>query len=713
MAVDDVANAPENQLVRIPVLDNDTDPDGNMLVIAETTHGAKGIVTVNSAANAVLYAPSRTRLVSVAGNNQRGRIGEELLEPLIIRVEDEFNNPLAGVPVTAEILQGAAVFVVGNNESLTRTETTNEAGEVLFFLRVDNAAADDVAVRIAPSDIDMFTYTVCDNVPSTLCNTATVTILTNRPNTPPVALNDDTFTRIGEPLTIDVLANDSDADGDELTIVAVTQAANGAVVTNSNNTVTYIPPNFEGPDSFTYTISDGDGATATATVTVVVLPRNIQNSTIPVAFDGIATTPANTPVTIDVLDNDLNAFLSTVTQGSNGGMVEINATNIFNQMVTYTPAAGFIGIDTFTYTVTGLSNITDTATVTVTVTSGANQPPVVNNPGDLLSAEGEVVSLQIIANDPDGGPLFYMAMGLPPELTIDAQTGLISGTINPKAADGSPYLVTLTVFDGAATVSTAFTWSVIEAVGIRFVVGDRFSPATPAALQNLTFPFADGAAFDLALLGMPVTLIFGDFTANAGAFTLTAGDFSASGTATIASCTLDVTASTFPSAQGPQGGDSVNLDPCEIDTGDGSLRVVNAGTGAVSTSDSPTFLTTLSRGGRSGIGDAQQVVVRDQAAWEASWAAHTTTQPLPSVDFNRETVVAVFLGSRPNAGFSVTITAATPSASGEQLVVHFAETTPGGSCLVLPVITQPFHIVKVPRSEAEVVFMGTIRVEDC
>uniref|UniRef100_UPI002610B880 Ig-like domain-containing protein n=1 Tax=uncultured Christiangramia sp. TaxID=503836 RepID=UPI002610B880 len=67
------------------------------------------------------------------------------------------------------------------------------------------------------------------------------------------------------PVQIDVLNNDSDPDGDELTVTEVTQPGNGSAVINTDGTVTYSPnANFNGTDTFTYTISDGNGGTDTA-----------------------------------------------------------------------------------------------------------------------------------------------------------------------------------------------------------------------------------------------------------------------------------------------------------------------------------------------------------------------------------------------------------------------------------------------------------------
>jgi hypothetical protein len=95
-------------------------------------------------------------------------------------------------------------------------------------------------------------------------------------NHPPVANNDSATTQAGLAVTVAVLANDTDPDGDALTVTGVTQGANGTVVINNGTTVTYTPKNgFSGTDTFTYTISDGQGGTATATVSVTVKPSTL------------------------------------------------------------------------------------------------------------------------------------------------------------------------------------------------------------------------------------------------------------------------------------------------------------------------------------------------------------------------------------------------------------------------------------------------------
>jgi hypothetical protein len=106
-------------------------------------------------------------------------------------------------------------------------------------------------------------------------------------NSPPIAVNDAVTVTAGVAATIDVLDNDSDPDGDPLSIVAVGDPAHGAAAITAQNTILYTSADgFTGVDTFTYTISDGNGGQAIATVTVTVAaPAN------------------NPPVAVDVLRN--------------------------------------------------------------------------------------------------------------------------------------------------------------------------------------------------------------------------------------------------------------------------------------------------------------------------------------------------------------------------------------------------------------------------
>jgi len=185
-------------------------------------------------------------------------------------------------------------------------------------------------------------------------------------NAAPVAANDTALTQMDTPVTVDVLANDSDADSDALSITSYAQGANGTVAAAAGG-LTYTPnAGFFGTDSFTYTIADPKGAAATATVTVTV-------NKAPVAAPDPAQTEVGVAITVAVLtndhDDDGDALAVILVGAAANGSVTLNS----GGTVTYTPNAGFTGQDQFLYTISDGKGGTSSAEVLVTV-----------NPKDVL-----------------------------------------------------------------------------------------------------------------------------------------------------------------------------------------------------------------------------------------------------------------------------------------------------------------------------------------
>ena len=210
---------------------------------------------------------------------------------------------------------------------------------------------------------DSFDYTVADGQGGT--DTATVSVDVTTDNNSPIAVDDSATTDEDITGTINVLSNDTDVDGDALTVDISTQPTNGSVVINTDETVSYTPAsNFNGSDSFGYIVSDGQGGTDTATVTVTVIA--VQDA--PIAVDDIVITSPDVAVIIDVLSNDEDPdgdslTVNSVTQPANGSVVMIA-----DETLSYMPVSNFNGVDSFSYTVADGQGNTDTATVTVTVT---------------------------------------------------------------------------------------------------------------------------------------------------------------------------------------------------------------------------------------------------------------------------------------------------------------------------------------------------------
>jgi hypothetical protein len=197
---------------------------------------------------------------------------------------------------------------------------------------------------------------------------------------PPDAVDDSDTTPEDTPITMDVLANDTHAGGDTLLLDSFTQPVNGTVTRDDKGTpgdtsddqLTHTPDaDWNGDDSFTYTISDGNGETDTANVDVTVTPENDP----PDAIDDSDTTPEDTPITIDVLFNDTDPdgdtlLLDSFTQPANGTVTrDENGTpsDTSDDQLTYTPDGDWNGDDAFTYTVDDQNGEKDTANVDVTV----------------------------------------------------------------------------------------------------------------------------------------------------------------------------------------------------------------------------------------------------------------------------------------------------------------------------------------------------------
>jgi hypothetical protein len=111
---------------------------------------------------------------------------------------------------------------------------------------------------------------------------------------------------------------------------------------------------------------------------------------------------------------------------------------------------------------------------------------------------------------------------------------------------------------------------------------------------------------------------------------------------------------------------------------------------------------TVAQGTLSNIDEPRQVIVRTAAEWQALWKQHGGDGAAPAVDFTQSIVAAVFLGSRPTAGFTVEITNVKTDRNGT--VVEFVERQPPRDEFVAQVLTAPFHAVRLARTAGSIEF---------
>ena len=211
---------------------------------------------------------------------------------------------------------------------------------------------------------ETFEYTIDDG--NGAQDTAVVTV--NVLNIAPIANDDSATTTTSDAVIINVIDNDSDADGEQLTIKSVTQGQFGNVSNNEDGTITYkANVGYVGTDSFTYIISDADGAQSTATVTITVNEDPVPNNP-PVAIDDTYNVSINGSLDFNPLTNDSDPDFDTIsvvsidTSGMNG-----TVTYEDDGSMHYVPPQGFRGIEEFTYTIDDGRGGLATATVMMCV----------------------------------------------------------------------------------------------------------------------------------------------------------------------------------------------------------------------------------------------------------------------------------------------------------------------------------------------------------
>ena len=349
---------------RLDVLANDVDPDGHPLSVEIDTTPDHGEVAVDANQN-VTYVPDADY---VGQDSFAYTITDDggLKSSTVVSLEVQARNqpPVAAADaITIDEDGSASLNLLANDVdpdgdaiSITMISTAS-----LGTLTLDGSGNTTYVANPNASGTDVITYVVGDGLSGTSEGVLTVTI--NSINDVPVATDDEVTIQKDEGVVVPILANDIDADGDNLAIAIIQQPVLGAVAVLRDGTLAYQPTaGFHGDAIIGYSITDWTGASATALVTIHVGDPNHK----PVAKTDRSAVKPNESVIIDAAVNDSDpdedAFAIVSVETPKNG-----ATAIVNGKIVYTPNPGYTGTDAFKYTIVDAGGFEDTATIKVKV----------------------------------------------------------------------------------------------------------------------------------------------------------------------------------------------------------------------------------------------------------------------------------------------------------------------------------------------------------
>src|SRR5215813_3073723 len=483
VAVNDELGLLENTPVvidRTDLLDNDSDPDGDPIFLIAVSNAVNVSATLRPDGTVALVPPPNYSGPASFDYTISDGHGGTATAHVDIDIQADTN----GTPVLA-----ADDHVATNEDTplvlapaVLLANDVDNAGDQLTIKVVGNATHGTVALDANGNVVftpaanyngpASFTYTVSDGHGGTA--TATVNITVTPVNDAPVAANDTVAATEDTPLVLAPAAltgNDSDVDGDSLTIISVQGATHGTVALDANGNVVFTPAaNYNGPAAFTYTVSDGHGGTATGTVNVNVAPVNDAPVAGADTVSGTEDTPlVIAPATLLGNDSDVDGDSLTITsvQGATHGTVALSNGNIV-----FTPAANYNGPASFTYTASDGHGGTTTGTVNVNV-AAVNDAPVANT--DTVNATEDtplvMAAATLLGNDTDADN---------DSLTITSVQGATHGSValsngnvvfTPAANYNGPASFTYTTSDGHGGTATGTVNVNVAAVNDAPVAG--------------------------------------------------------------------------------------------------------------------------------------------------------------------------------------------------------------------------------------------------
>jgi hypothetical protein len=473
---DDISTSTnEDNPVTVTVVSPNADMDGDSLIVTTPGQPEHGSLKINND-KTVTYTPavnyngvdSFTYQLADASSSDTG---------VVTVTVNPVNDPpqitdLTYLQNTLEDVAKTVTFKISDVDNTLTSEDVSIATDNTTLLPAG-------AISLSGTDGDIsVTLTPAANLSGTAIQTVSVSdgeytisqdfkLVAAAVNDLPTAYNDNATTNEDASVKIDVISNDTDIETGTLTVVSFATPGNGSVVNNHDGTLTYTPSaNWNGTDSFTYTISDTNNGQATATVTITVNPVNDA----PAAGTDSATILEDNSVTLNLLSNDSDVEGSSLTITKINTPTKGTFVDHLDGTITYTPNTNQNGVDTFTYVVSD-GELTSTGTVKITITP-INDAPIFSTSVALpwTLNEDTPKSFPITITDPETASDNLVAKITSSDQTLIPDTSItLTGSGQNKYLELSPLLnkfgtldLTIEVSDGVNKTTGVYPVTVLS-----------------------------------------------------------------------------------------------------------------------------------------------------------------------------------------------------------------------------------------------------------
>ena len=506
------------------VVSNDTDEDsGQTIRVASITSvTGNGITTISTDGTSIDYQPAAdffgAETVSFVVSDGAG--GTDV-GSVTFTIDGTPDAPVAIADQTSvsedTILTFSALAndVDVDNDTLSIDSVSVDVGSV-------SVNGDGDIVYVPPGDFNgpaTISYTIADG--TGLFASSTVAVNVQNVNDTPIAVGESATIAEDAVLHLNVLSNDSDIDGDVLSVASVSASVGTVSVGNNGNIVFNPPANYFGPVTISYTVSDGNGGVASASVALTV--TSVNDEPIYTPSGTTATIDLINPVNIEVLSNFNDADrdpISIKSASSQNGSVQINS----DGSITFIANEGFVGTATVNVCVSDTNDAVTCVDIPIVVVN-PNLAPVLTDLVVTVEEDGSL-PLNLTGTDAEGDTLTYTLLTLPNgELIGDMPnviynppedfTGAVTFTYQANDGQLDSNIATVTIQvqgenDAPLAVDDVFTLTTFEPAVLDVLANDTDSDGDTLSIVGATVTIGTVTFTDSALIYTPVDGFIGN-----------------------------------------------------------------------------------------------------------------------------------------------------------------------------------------------------------